>query len=44
LNTEEHKKWGFLHKQRGFTLKHPTESGAVAEEMLGAGVKMYLAD
>lgn len=44
LNTKEHKKWDFLHKQQGFAFKHPSESAAVADEMLRAGVKKFLSD
>ncbi len=44
LNTDDHKKWDYLHRQEGFTLRHPSESGAVAEEMLRAGVKKFLAE
>jgi len=42
LNTDDHKRWDYLYKQEGFLLKHPSESRAVAEEMLQAGVKKFL--
>ena len=42
LNTDDHRRWDYLYKQEGFLLKHPSESGAVAEEMLRAGVKKFL--
>jgi hypothetical protein len=42
LNTDEHKKWDYLHKLDGFSLKHPTESCAVADHILDAGAKKFL--
>ncbi len=42
LNTDDHRRWDYLYKQEGFSLKHPSESKAVAEEMLRAGVKKFL--
>ena len=44
LGTDEHKKWDYLYKLEGFNLKHPTESGEVAEQMLRAGAKKFLAE